>query len=159
MFRRYVTFEDLPEVPPIAWEEVFLLAHEAMAEVTEMLRREVMARTPIGASGNLRGSIYTEIKGEDPQVLRGVVASRVPYAKIRGIRTPGGRRNAALEGGVVPVSLGGPQTEVARWVYREGVLSRRSRDSPARDKWTPHVRARFQGKPKPNRGALWRTGG
>ena len=81
MFRRYVTFEDLPEVSPIAWEEVFLLAHEAMAEVTEMLRREVMTRTPIGASGNLRGSIYTEIKGEDPQVLRGVVASRVPYAR------------------------------------------------------------------------------
>ena len=91
MFRRYVTLEDLPEVPPIAWEEVFLLAHEAMAEITEMLRLGVMTRTPIGVSGNLRGSIYTEIKGEDPQVLRGVVASRTPYARyVEFGRRPGG---------------------------------------------------------------------
>ena len=99
MFRRYVTLEDLPEAPPIAWEEVFRLAREAMAEVTEMLRREVMTRTPIGASGNLRGSIYTEIKGEDPQVLRGVVASRVPYARyVEFGRRAGGRMPPWREG-------------------------------------------------------------
>ena len=62
-----------------------------MAEITEMLRREVMTRTPIGVSGNLRGSIYTEIKGEDPQVLRGMVASRTPYARyVEFGRRPGG---------------------------------------------------------------------
>ncbi len=82
MFRRYITLEALAEAPPSAQEEeVFRLAREAMAEITEMLRREVMTRTPIGASGNLRGSIFTEIKGEGRGVLRGVVASRVPYAR------------------------------------------------------------------------------
>ncbi len=63
-----------------------------MAEVTEMLRREVMTRTPIGASGNLRGSIYTEIRGEGRGALRGVVASRTPYARyVEFGRRPGGR--------------------------------------------------------------------
>ncbi len=99
MFRRYVTLEDLPEVPPIAWEEVFRLAREAMAEVTEMLRREVMTRTPIGASGNLRGSIYTEIRGEGRGALRGVVASRVPYARyVEFGRRAGGRMPPWREG-------------------------------------------------------------
>ena len=82
MRRRYMAFETLAEAPPIAREEeeVFRLAREAMAEITGMLMREVITRTPIGASGNLKGSIFTEIKGENPSVLRGVVASRVPYA-------------------------------------------------------------------------------
>ena len=138
MFRRYVTLEDLPEVPPIAQEEeVFLLAHEAMAEITEMLRRGVMTRTPIGASGNLRGSIYTEIKGEDPQVLRGVVASRVPYARyVEFGRRAGGRMPPWREGSSlyrwVAHKLGPPDgyTEsvsflVARAIARRGIPGRR----------------------------------
>ncbi|MDE0341235.1 MAG: HK97 gp10 family phage protein [Nitrospinae bacterium] len=82
MLRRYESFEDLAEAPSTVREEaeVFRLAREAMADVTGMLRREVITRTPIGASGNLKGSIFTEIKGENPGVLRGVVASRAPYA-------------------------------------------------------------------------------
>ncbi len=106
MFRRYVALGELPEVPAIAWEEVFLLAHEAMREIIGMLRREVMARTPIGASGNLRGNIYTGIKGISPQVLRGVVASRTPYARyVEFGRRAGGRMPPWREG-----------TSLYRWV-------------------------------------------
>ena len=111
MFRRSVTLDALPEVPQIAWEGVLLLAHEAMAEITGILRREVMARTPVGASGNLRGSIFTEIKGENPSVLRGVVASRVPYAGY----VEFGRRAG---GGIPPWREGSP---LYRWVaYKLG---------------------------------------
>ncbi len=93
MFRRYITLDALAEAPPSAQEEeVFRLAREAMAEITEMLKREVAMRTPIGASGNLRGSIFTEIRGESRGALRGVVASRVPYARyVEFGRRAGGR--------------------------------------------------------------------
>ena len=152
MLRRYVTLEELPEVPAIAWEGVFLLAHEAMADITGMLRREVITRTPIGASGNLKGSIYTEIKGENSSVLRGVVASRVPYAGY----VEFGRRAG---GGMPPWREG---TSLYRWVayklgppgvYREGVLPRCSINRAARDAGTPHVRARLRREPAPNRWA------
>ena len=110
MRRRYATLETLVETPPIAREEVevFRLAREAMAGITGMLRREVMARTPIGASGNLRGGIYTEVKGENPGVLRGVVASRAPYADhVEFGRPPGGAMPPWREG-----------TSLYRWVVR-----------------------------------------
>ena len=110
MRRRYTTLETLVEAPPIAREqaEVFRLAREAMAGITGMLSREVMTRTPVGASGNLRGSIYTEIKGENPSVLRGVVASRVPYAGY----VEFGRRAG---GAMPPWREGSP---LYRWVVR-----------------------------------------
>ncbi|MCE2453353.1 MAG: HK97 gp10 family phage protein [Nitrospinae bacterium] len=133
MFRRYVTLEELPEMPTIAWEGVLLLAHESMAEITGMLRREVIARTPIGASGNLRGSIYTEIKG----VLRGVVASRTPYARyVEFGRRAGGRMPPWREGTSlyrwVAHKLGPPDGSiervsflVARSIARHGIPGRR----------------------------------
>ena len=110
MRRRYTTLETLVEAPPIAREqaEVFRLAREAMAGITGMLRREVMTRTPVGASGNLRGSIYTEIKGENPGALRGVVASRAPYAGyVEFGRRPGGAMPPWREG-----------SPLYRWVVR-----------------------------------------
>ena len=137
MLRRYVTLEELPEAPAIAWERVFHLAHEAMAEITGMLRREVMTRTPVGASGNLRGSIFTEIKGENPGVLRGVVASRVPYARyVEYGRRPGGgmppwREGSPLYWWVVRnlESRGGDFESVAflvaRAIARHGIRGRR----------------------------------
>ena len=137
MLRRYVTLEELPEVPAIAWEGVFLLAHEAMAEITGMLRREVITRTPIGASGNLKGSIYTEIKGENSSVLRGVVASRVPYAKyVEFGRRAGGAMPPWREGtslyrwvayklGPPDGSIGRVSFLVARSIARHGIPERR----------------------------------
>ncbi len=110
MPRRYTTFETLVKAQPIAREEVevFRLAREAMAEITEMLRREVMTRTPVGASGNLRGSIFTEIKGEGRSALRGVVASRAPYAGyVEFGRRPGGAMPPWREG-----------SPLYRWVVR-----------------------------------------
>lgn len=137
MFRRSVTLDALPEVPQIAWEGVLLLAHEAMDEITGMLRREVMARTPVGASGNLRGSIFTEIRGENPSVLRGVVASRVPYAGYVefGRRAGGGippwREGSSLYRWVAH-KLGPPDGSiervsflVARSIARRGIPGRR----------------------------------
>ncbi len=109
MRRRYMAFETLAEPSPIAREEeVFRLAREAMAEITGMLMREVMTQTPIGASGNLRGSIFTEIKGEGRGAFRGVVASRVPYAGY----VEFGRRAG---GGMPPWREGSP---LYRWVVR-----------------------------------------
>lgn len=88
--------------------DVNRLAREAMAGITGMLKREVMARTPVGASGSLRGSIFTEIKGENPSVLRGEVASRVPYAGyVEFGRQPGGRMPPWREG-----------SPLYRWVVR-----------------------------------------
>lgn len=110
MLRRYESFEALAELPPTAREEteVFRLAREAMADVTGMLGREVMTRTPVGASGNLRGSIFTEIKGEGRGAIRGVVVSRVPYAG----HVEFGRR----AGGAMPPWREG--TPLYRWVVR-----------------------------------------
>ena len=110
MRRRYTTLESLMEVWPSPQEEaeVFRLAREAMAGITGMLRREVMTRAPVGASGNLRGSIYTEIKGENPGALRGVVASRAPYAGyVESGRRPGGAMPPWREG-----------SPLHRWVVR-----------------------------------------
>ena len=88
--------------------DVNRLAREAMAEITGMLRREVMTRTPVGASGNLRGSIFTEIRGEGRGALRGVVGSRVPYAGyVEFGRRPGGAMPPWKEG-----------SPLYRWVVR-----------------------------------------
>ena len=139
MPRRYTTFETLVKAPPIAREEaeVFRLAREAMAGITEMLRREVMARTPVGASENLRGSIFTEIKGENPGALRGVVASRAPYAGyVEFGRRPGGAMPPWREGSPlyrwVAYKLGPPDGSiervsflVARSIARRGIPGRR----------------------------------
>ena len=137
MFRRNVMLDALPEVPQIAWEGVFLLAHEAMAEITNMLKREVMTRTPVGVSGNLRGSIFTEIKGDNSSALRGVVASRVPYAGyVEFGRRPGGRMPPWREGSPlyrwVAYKLGPPDGSiervsflVARSIARRGIPGRR----------------------------------
>ena len=110
MRRRYTTLESLMEAWPSPQEraDVNRLARETMAGITGMLRREVMARTPVGASGNLRGGIYTEVKGENPGVLRGVVASRAPYAD----HVEFGRR----AGGAMPPWREG--TSLYRWVVR-----------------------------------------
>lgn len=110
MLRRYVTLEELPEAPPTAREEaeVFRLAREAMTEITGMLRSEVITRTPVGASGSLRGSIFTEIKGEGRGAIRGVVASRADYADhVEFGRRPGGAMPPWREGSLL-----------YRWVVR-----------------------------------------
>lgn len=44
--------------------EVLRLAREAMAEVVETLGREARRRTPSGATGELRGSVFTGIRGD-----------------------------------------------------------------------------------------------
>lgn len=88
--------------------DVNRLAREAMAGITGMLRREVMTRTPVGAIGNLRGSIFTEIRGEGRGALRGVVGSRVPYAGyVEFGRRPGGAMPPWREG-----------SPLYRWVVR-----------------------------------------
>ena len=88
--------------------DVNRLAREAMAGITGMLRREVMARTPVGASGSLRGSIFTEIRGEGRGAIRGVVASRAPYAGyVEFGRRPGGAMPPWREG-----------SPLYRWVVR-----------------------------------------
>lgn len=110
MRRRYTTLESLMEAWPSPQEQadVNRLAREAMARITGMLRREVMARTPVGTSGNLRGSIFTEIKGEGRGALRGVVASRAPYAGyVEFGRRPGGAMPPWREG-----------SPLYRWVVR-----------------------------------------
>lgn len=111
MRRRYSTLESLVEAWPRPQEraDVIRLARDAMAEITEMLRREVVTRTPIGASGNLRGSIFTDIRGESRGELRGVVASRVPHAGY----VEFGRRAG---GGIPPWGEGTP---LYRWVDRK----------------------------------------
>ena len=110
MLRRYESFETLAEAPPTAQEEaeVFRLAREAMAEITGMLGREVVMRTPVGVSGNLRGSVFTETRGEGRGAFRGVVASRVPYAGyVEFGRRPGGAMPPWREG-----------SPLYRWVVR-----------------------------------------
>ena len=88
--------------------DVNRLVREAMAGITGMLRREVMTRTPVGASGNLRGSIFTEIRGEGRGALRGVVGSRAPYAGyVEFGRRPGGAMPPWKEG-----------SPLYRWVVR-----------------------------------------
>ena len=110
MRRQHSTLESLMEAWPSPQEQadVNRLAREAMAGITEMLKREVMTRTPVGASGNLRGSIFTEIKGEGRDALRGVVASRAPYAGyVEFGRRPGGAMPPWREG-----------SPLYRWVVR-----------------------------------------
>ena len=60
--------------------EVLRLAREAMAEVVETLGREARRRTPSGATGELRGSVFTGIRGDGRGAVTGMVASRCPYA-------------------------------------------------------------------------------
>ena len=117
--------------------DVSRLAREAMAGITEMLRREVITRTPVGASGNLRGSIFTEIKGANPGALRGVIASRAPYAGyVEFGRRPGGAMPPWREGSPlyrwVVRNLGPPDGSiervsflVARAIARRGTRGRR----------------------------------
>ncbi|MDE0331596.1 MAG: HK97 gp10 family phage protein [Nitrospinae bacterium] len=110
MFPRYIRLESQGEELWNASDEteVFRLAREAMGEITEMLRREVITRTPVGASGNLRGSIFPTIRGDIPGELRGVVASRVPYARyVEFGRRPGGGMPPWREG-----------SSLYRWVVR-----------------------------------------
>ena len=110
MLRRYESFEVLAEPPPIVREEeVFRLARVAMNEITRQLRREVLTQTPVGASGNLRGSISAHIRGDIPGELRGVVASRTPYARyVEFGRRPGGGMPPWREG-----------TSLYRWVVHK----------------------------------------
>ena len=108
MFRRYVRLETLGEELSNAPEEteVFRLARDAMGEIVQKLRSEVVARTPVGASGNLRGSVFSYVRGDIPGELRGVVASRVPYARyVEYGRRPGGGMPPWREG-----------TPLYRWV-------------------------------------------
>ncbi len=139
MNHRSATLEALAETPPNAREEeeVFRLAREAMAEITGMLRREVMTRTSIGASGNLRGSIFVEIEGDIPGELRGVVASRAPYADpVEFGRRPGSAMPPWREGSplhlwvVRNLESRGDDFEsvaflVARAIARRGIRERR----------------------------------
>lgn len=83
--------EGLPGARPGALEaEVLRLAREAMAEVMEMLGREVRRRTPSGATGELRGSVFIGIRGDGRGAVTGVVASRCPYAaRVEFGRPPG----------------------------------------------------------------------
>jgi hypothetical protein len=59
-----------------------VLQHELRATMQEavlLAEREVASRTPVGATGILRGSIASEIRGT-PANLRGIVATPQPYA-------------------------------------------------------------------------------
>lgn len=75
-------FEGMGERRSGALEEadVLRLAREAMADVAWMLRREVVRRTPLGATGNLRGSVFAETRGDGRGRVRGVVFSVADYA-------------------------------------------------------------------------------
>ena len=108
MFRRYLRLETLGEELSNVPEEteVFRLAREAMGEIARKLRRDVMTRTPVGVSGNLRGRIFTYVRGDIPGELHGMVASRTPYAGY----VEFGRRAG---GGMPPWREG---TSLYRWV-------------------------------------------
>ena len=111
MNARNATLEALVEEPPFAREEkeVFRLAREAMDEITRKLSRDVLARTPVGASGNLQGSIIAYVRGDIPGELRGVVASRVPHARhVEFGRQAGGAMPPWREGSLL-----------YRWVVRK----------------------------------------
>lgn len=55
-------------------------ARAALADLAETVRRAVAERTPVGATGRLRGSIAAEVRGRGLEDLRGAVATDVPYA-------------------------------------------------------------------------------
>ena len=75
----------------------------AMHEALLYLEREVKERTPIGATGILRGSIFSELRGQ-PINLHGVVASPQEYA-------------APVEHGTAPHWP--PQGPIRLWVKRK----------------------------------------
>ena len=75
----------------------------AMHEALLYLEREVKERTPIGATSILRGSIFSELRGQ-PVNLHGVVASPQEYA-------------AAVEHGTSPHWP--PQDPIKLWVKRK----------------------------------------
>ncbi len=63
--------------PKIAKQEL----RAAMEDVLQMLYREVMERTPAGATESLRGSVTTDLRGtEAGDVLRGRVFSSLAHA-------------------------------------------------------------------------------
>ena len=93
MRRRDFWTEGSPEARPgaRAKEDVLRLAREAMDDAAGMLGREARRRTPSGATGALRGSVFTEVRGTGRGVLRGVAASRAAYAAhVEFGRPPGG---------------------------------------------------------------------
>lgn len=73
-------------------EQVDKRAHDAMEESVGYLQAEVQKNLPRGATGILRGTIFTEVRGRSLDKLRGVVASPHAYAVVieKG-RTPGKR--------------------------------------------------------------------
>lgn len=74
-----------------AKEDVLRLAREALDDAAGMLGRETRKRTPSGATGALRGSVFTEVRGAERGAPRGVVASRAAYAAhVEFGRPPGG---------------------------------------------------------------------
>ena len=75
----------------------------AMHEALIYLEREVKERTPIGATGILRGSVFSEIRGQ-PVNLHGIVASPQQYA-------------APVEHGTQPHWP--PQGPIRLWVRRK----------------------------------------
>ena len=60
---------------------VFEAAREAVGDIADYFQREVVRRTPSGATGALRASIRARVRGQTLDALRGEVASPLAYAR------------------------------------------------------------------------------
>ncbi len=86
---------------------VFEEAARAVGDIVEMIHARAAAGTPRGATGALRGSIVSEVRGSALDSLRGTVATPLAYAlPVEEGRGPGRR----------PPS--GPGSSLYGWVER-----------------------------------------
>jgi len=98
--------EQLLELLERDYEEV--VAQEAgplMKASVELARAEVVARTPVGVAGNLRGSIAGDIRGRWPE-LEGEVMTPLVYGEV-------------IERGRQPRQKWPPQDAIELWVRRK----------------------------------------
>jgi hypothetical protein len=82
------------------------LAHRYMRISVDTMEAEVVGRTPVGATGNLRGSIGTEIRGARLDI-RGEVGTAILY----GEPAERGRRSGRMP----------PVDPIEYWVVRKGI--------------------------------------
>ncbi len=124
--------EDWPDAR--AWAEAMRLSRAALEDVTDLLRREVARAAPAGVSGNLRGSVFSRVRGEGVGRLRGVVASHAPYAdavefgRRAGAPMPPWQKGSPLHMWVVQrLEAGGGDFESAAFLVARAIADRGTR--------------------------------
>ena len=71
-------------------EIIFREAESAVRDIAGILEREIMNEAPQGATGALRGSIVSEVRGRNLETLRGEVAATADHAaSVLAGREPG----------------------------------------------------------------------